>query len=316
MFRLYKKNLLTSLLIFSFLSLFIGCEKKIVVSDDNASVPTKVEAPVKTDDPTSVDERPKSDDGPKTNKDEPPTTPQKINPIDLSTSEEFAILAYSNITSFPKSLVDGKIGLFPGRRDLIFVEPSEVVGGGGSIYASDDESIQLKKLTSARKDMLTAYKDALSRIPDADKVSLYNGRIDQKTLLPGIYHWTSDLVVSEDFTLQGTDKDIWIFKIDQDLKVMANTHLKLIGGAKAYNIFWQVAGSANFEENILFSGTILAQQFIDMKKNCILHGRAFAKNGYVNLDRDTIVVPRLELLRENQSTIFYSLNNFVTKARL
>lgn len=292
MYMQYKKFLLKTLCFFLLVSIITSCEKKIIVSDD--SMPAKkVETPVKSDGEIKTDDPSNTDEPAKTNKEDPPTYPREINPIDLGAAEEFAVLAYSNITSVPKSLIDGSLGLFPGRRNLILVDPSEVVGGVKNIYASDDESASFKKLATARKDMLLAYKDALSRTPDPDKVALYEGHIEQKILSPGIYQWSSDLIVTDDFTLNGSDKDIWIFKIDQDLKVMANTHLKLTGGAIAKNVYWQVSGSASFEENIFFSGTILAQQYIEMKKNGTLHGRIFAKNGYVNIDKTTIVVPEI-----------------------
>ncbi len=220
-----------------------------------------------------------------------PKAPEKLKALNLGTAEGFAILAYSNITSNPNSAINGKVGLKPGTHDMITLDPSEVKGGIQDILGSDDETDPINFLSNAKVDMVTAYTKAAGLTPDADKVNMIEAQADGKILKAGVYKWSAGLTVTKDFTLEGNTNDIWVFKIPGHMKVGSGVHMILGKGVQAKNIFWQVAGSATLEANSDFSGTIIAQQFIEIKNHATLTGRAFAKNGYVNLDQATINLP-------------------------
>ena len=211
--------------------------------------------------------------------------------LKLGQASDFAILAYASITSKPSSSIDGKVGLFPGTRKQISLDGTEVIGGSADIFGSDDETQPINLLSNAKVDMVSAYKDAIGLTPDEDKISLFGGNLAGKILTPGCYKWNEDLIISNDFTLIGSENDVWIFKVSADLKVAKDVHLILAGGANAKNIFWQVAGSAVLESSSVFAGTIITQQFVEMKNHAFLNGRAFAKNGYIILDHATIKKP-------------------------
>ncbi len=218
-------------------------------------------------------------------------TPIKLNPLNLGEAAPFAVLAYASISSNSNSIINGKVGLKPGTHDMINLDPSEVRGGAIDIMGSDDDTIPLNLLSIAKVDMVGAYTKAASLIPDSDKIGIFEGIINGKKLEPGVYKWNQGLSITEDFTLSGKSNDVWIFKIPGHLKISSGVHMILNGGASAKNVFWQVAGSAIIESNSEIGGTIIAQQFIDLKDHVILTGRAFAKNGYVNLSHTTINIP-------------------------
>lgn len=217
--------------------------------------------------------------------------PRTLKAPNLGEAGNFAILAYASISSNSNSSINGKVGLFPGTKDQIELDPEEVAGGASDIIGSDDNTIPINLLSNAKVDMVTAYKEAIARTPDSDKIELNIEKLNGKNLSPGCYKWNSDLTISNDFALEGNGKDVWIFKIPANLRVSRGIQLKLRGGALAKNVFWQVAGSAILESNSAISGTIIAQQFIEMKSNSKLTGRAFAKNGYVDLDQGKIIMP-------------------------
>jgi hypothetical protein len=217
--------------------------------------------------------------------------PRILKPLKIGQSADFAILAYSSISSNFNSSINGKVGLLPGTHDQIDLDPSEVDGGIADILGSDDETIPLNLLSNAKVDMVTAYKEAVNLIPDNDKVNLFNGNISSKVLMSGCYKWNDDLIIENDFTIEGSESDVWIFKIPANFKVGSGVHLTLSGGARASNIFWQVAGTAILESGSVMFGTIIAQQSVELKSKAKLTGRAFAKNGFVNLNQATIKRP-------------------------
>ena len=67
--------------------------------------------------------------------------------------------------------------------------------------------------------------------------------------------------------------------------------MKLVNGAQACNVFWQVGSSATLGTTTVFAGNILALTSITMNNGVTLNGRALARNGAVTLIDDTITAP-------------------------
>lgn len=267
--KAHKKHYLpTMILSLLFAILLSGCGKKASL-DPTVSATTKIENP------------------------ETPTmpTPHKVKAIKLGEARDFSILAYASITSVPSSSIGGKVGLMPGSREQIQIDPSEVVGGADDILGADDDTIPTNLLSNAKVDMVTAYKNIVKLEGDKDKIGMHDGVIDEKTLVPGIYEWKNSMSITKDFTLEGTEEDVWIFKIEGHLNVGSGVRMILNGGIRPENIVWQVAGSVVLESESQFVGTIIAQPSIEMKSRSVLIGRAFCKNGYVNLHRAIIKKP-------------------------
>jgi hypothetical protein len=223
-----------------------------------------------------------------------PVPNHKVKTIDLGIADSFAVMAYTSITSAPTSNISGKVGLKPGTRSLINLNPStEVAGGLIEVYAGDDVGDPSDYLTIAREDLIAAYRDAVARPTDRDKVEAYKGKPGGKILPPGIYRWSSGATISSDMTLEGNDTDVFIFQIDGDMSVAPKVRIVLSGGARAKNIFWQVSGKVTLESTSVVPGTIMSQLTFEMKSLAQLNGRALVKNGKLLLSQNVITKPGL-----------------------
>jgi len=128
--------------------------------------------------------------------------------------------------------------------------------------------------------MTTAYTDAAGR-PIPDFINLGAGNITGLTLIPGLYKWGTDVLVSAGgVTLSGGPNAVWIFQIAGDLTLANNAHVTLAGGAQASNIFWQV-GASNFGATLgttsVIYGNILSAKQVILNTGASLIGRALAQ---------------------------------------
>ena len=144
-------------------------------------------------------------------------------------------------------------------------------------------------MTTAVNNMVTAYNDAAGR-PSPDFTELGTGNLGGKTLIPGLYKWSSAVTVPSDVTLDGGANDVWIFQIAGNLTVSSAMKVKLSGGAQAKNIFWQVAGQATFGTTSHFEGNVLSKTGITFQTGATINGRALAQSAVV-LDGNTVVKP-------------------------
>jgi hypothetical protein len=99
------------------------------------------------------------------------------------------------------------------------------------------------------------------------------------------------VLIPSNITLQGKPKDVWIFQVAQDVNLAAATSVILQGGAKAKNIFWQVAGQVTMGTTSHFEGVILSATQIAMKTGASINGRLYAQTA-VTLEMNTVTVPR------------------------
>ena len=60
--------------------------------------------------------------------------------------------------------------------------------------------------------MQAAYTDAAGRV-NPDFLNLGAGNIGSITLLPGLYKWTSAVIIPTDITISGSSSDIFIFQV-------------------------------------------------------------------------------------------------------
>lgn len=212
--------------------------------------------------------------------------------LDLGIAKSFSVMAYTSITSAPTSNIAGKVGLKPGVRALITLNPAtEVSGGSSQIYAGDDVGDPQNYITMAREDLIAAYRDAAGRTPDKDKLDAYKGNLGGKILPPGVYHWSNGASIPSDFSLEGNDSDVWIFQVDGDLDVAESIHTNLSGGAIPSNVYWQVSGKVTLGANSIIQGTVMDQLTFELKPNAQIVGRALSKNGKVLLSQNVISSP-------------------------
>ena len=202
-------------------------------------------------------------------------------PVDLGSAGNFAILAKSGITNVPTSAITGDIGVSPITYAAItgFALTPVVPDGSntfstsaqvtGKVYAADYAVPTPAEMTAAVLDMEAAYTEAAGRtLPDYTELG--TGNIGGLTLAPGLYKWSTDVIIPTDVTLSGGANDVWIFQIAGDLNiaskgdVASGIKVVLAGEAQASNVFWQVGGptGATLGTYSTFNGTILSAKQI------------------------------------------------------
>ncbi len=137
--------------------------------------------------------------------------------------------------------------------------------------------------------MLTAYTDAAGR-PSPNFLNLAGGAIGGQTLAPGLYKWASSVTIPSDVAIVGAADDVWIFQITGDLKLSAAKAMTLSGGAKAKNIFWQVAGSVELGTTSHSEGIVLCKTEITLGTGASINGRLLAQTA-VNIASSTVTQP-------------------------
>ena len=217
-------------------------------------------------------------------------------PVLLGTSGNYVILAETAITNVPTSRITGDVAISPAAESYVagftltdatgYATATEVVG---KVYAADQAAPTPINLTTAVKDMGTAYTDAATR-PSPDFLELGTGAIGGMTLQPGLYKWAGTVGISSDLTLTGGANDVWIFQIAGDLALSGSTKVFLSGGALAKNVFWQVAGQATLGTTSHFEGILLSQTAINLRTAASMTGRALAQAAVV-LDSNAVTQP-------------------------
>ena len=142
--------------------------------------------------------------------------------VNLGTSENYVILTKAGITTTGTTDIVGNIGVSPiaatGMTGFgLIMDPSNTFSTSslvtGNIYAANYASPTPAILTTAVSDMETAYTDAAGRL-DPDFTELYAGDLTGQTLVPGLYKWSSGVLISAGgVTINGGPDDIWIFQI-------------------------------------------------------------------------------------------------------
>lgn len=212
--------------------------------------------------------------------------------LNLGIAGDFAILSKTGITDVYKSAVTGDIGTSPITGAAILLECNEV---SGTIYTVDAAGPLPCRVTNATRlgiavlDMQAAYTDAAGRV-NPDFLNLGAGDIGGKTLTPGLYKFTSAVVIPTDITISGSPTDVWIFQIAGNLNMSSAVRITLEGGALAKNIYWQTSGAVTLGTTSHFEGIILSQTGINMKTGATINGRMLAQTA-VTLQMNTVTQP-------------------------
>jgi hypothetical protein len=145
-------------------------------------------------------------------------------------------------------------------------------------------------LTTAVLDMQSAYNDAAGR-PNPNFLNLGAGNIGGKTLSPGLYKWTSSVVIPTDVTISGGPNDVFIFQVAGTLMMSSAVKITLIGGVQAKNIFWQSAGTVTLGTSSHFEGNIIGKTGVNMQTGASINGRMLAQT-LVTLQMNTVTQPQ------------------------
>jgi hypothetical protein len=204
--------------------------------------------------------------------------------VDLGTAGNYVLLSKAGISTTGTTKVTGSIAVSP-------IAASAITGFGlvldksrtfststlvtGRVYAANYAAPTPSVLTTAVKDMQTAYTNAAGRAADA--TGLGAGNIGGLTLAPGVYKWGTGVTIPTNVALSGGENDVWIFQIAGTLSISSAKQVILEGGAQAKNVFWQVAGATTLGTNSTFNGNILDKKNIALRTGAVLNGRALAQ---------------------------------------
>lgn len=211
-----------------------------------------------------------------------------LQPIDLGTAANFAVLAGSAITNTGATTITGTggdIGSYPTRAF-----DSAAVATTGTKYEAADESAEtVGILSKAKTDLQAAFNDAKGRqVPTPTTLTIFSG----VTLEPGLYKIDGILALagSEILTLDAANDPnaVFIFQIGTGLTLAANSQVILTRGAQAKNVFWQVGTAATFGAAASFSGTVMAGTAITAAPGASFDGQLLAIGTAVTLDNNTI----------------------------
>jgi hypothetical protein len=213
-------------------------------------------------------------------------------PVQLGSAGTFAIVSKSGLTDVFASAIVGNVGTSPITGAALLLTCGEVAG---TIYTVDTAGplpcsvIDPTFLTSVVGDVGFAYDDAAGRV-GPDFTELGAGEIGGLTLAPGLYKWGTGVLISTDVTLSGGPNDVWIFQVAQTLDQANATRVTLAGGARAKNIFWQVAGAVTIGTTAHFEGVVLGKTMIAVNTGATVRGRLLAQTA-VTLQMNAITQP-------------------------
>jgi len=217
-------------------------------------------------------------------------------PVLLGTAGDYAILAKSAISTAGGSTVTGNLGVSTAIAShkgglTLLVSPLQFSTSPhvyGHIFARDYAVQTPAKLAAAIFEMQTAYADTAARKPDF--TDLGSGIIGGMTLAPGTYKWSTAVLIPTSITLSGGPDDVWIFQVAQGVIQASDARVILIGGARAKNIFWQVAGAVEVGSAAHTEGVILSQSSIKLGTGASANGRLLAQTT-VSLDANAVTQP-------------------------
>ncbi|MGZ3943717.1 MAG: ice-binding family protein [Mucilaginibacter sp.] len=208
-------------------------------------------------------------------------------PVNLRTAGNFTILTETGISTTGVTSIVGNIGVSPIAATAItgfglikdasgqFSHTPIVVG---RVYAANYTAPTPSNMTTAVNDMKTAFTTANGMTFPAPVVNAYAGNISGRTLSPGVYKWSTGVLVSNvGVTLSGTSNDVWVFQIAQNLTLNNAAIITLRGGALAKNVFWVVSGKATLGTTVNFSGNILSKTLISLNTNANVKGKLLAQ---------------------------------------
>ncbi|MDB6174832.1 MAG: hypothetical protein JWL59_4143 [Chthoniobacteraceae bacterium] len=153
----------------------------------------------------------------------------------------------------------------------------------GAMHSNDAQTVQ------AQQDALAAYNILAGETPssllDYSAIDL-----DGLTLTPGTYYFSTGAQLSGTLTLdhRSNPGGAFHFQIGSTLNTAVDAQVIMLGGSDN-DVFWQVGSSATIGGGTEFTGNIIAHSSITFGTGAsVINGRAFALNGAITLDNNTI----------------------------
>jgi hypothetical protein len=221
-------------------------------------------------------------------------TVETIDPVELATAGNYAILAKTGISTVPDSAITGHIAVSPIKAAAITdfgliidssnqfstcaqvddqsrVYAPDYIGSGGGISTP-------AILTTAVSDMETAYTNAAGRLTtDDEKINPGGGEIGGMTLVAGVYNFDRNIMITTEVKFTGTSDSVFILQTSKSIVQAANVNVVLEGGVLAENIFWQVAEQVTVHAGSLMKGVLLVKTAATFNTESSLDGRILAQ---------------------------------------
>jgi Ice-binding-like/Divergent InlB B-repeat domain len=230
--------------------------------------------------------------------------PTTLQPVDLGSAGNFAILAETAVTTTGVTHITGNIGISP-AADTALTGFGQVIDSSGTfstsslvtgdIYASNYVSPTPTMLSTAISNMVTAYTTADGLITPAPVNNLGSGNIggDVLTALStgNIYKWSTAVTIPTALTIDCSTNPsaVFVFQIAQGLTVSANVNLV---DCLPQNIFWVVSGITTLESGVSFQGIVLDATQVVFDSGATLVGEALAQT-QVTLIGNVITAPTI-----------------------
>jgi len=200
--------------------------------------------------------------------------------VTLGTAESFVVLAGSGITNTGATTLSGDLGTYP---------TTTITGSGLITFASGSDHGGDRVTQQAKSDLDAAYGRAASQATDTAIVTDLGGQ----RLTAGVYTSASTIGLTGELTLDGggqTDS-VFVFQAGSSLTTASASRVRLVGGAQACNVFWQIDESATLGTGSTFRGSLMAHTSITVTTGVTVEGRVLARGGAVTLDNDVITAP-------------------------
>ena len=199
-------------------------------------------------------------------------------PAGLGTAASFAVLAGTTVTNTGPSTISGDLGVSLGHTMTGF-PPGKVTAG--TVHVADAAAAQ------AQRDAATFDNDA-AQPPSSATMT---GDLGGQTLAPGVRSGSA-LALDGTLTLDAGGNPNAVFVLRATTLVTgSNSAIKLINGASACNVFWQVGSSATLGSNSTVVGTVVARASVTADTGTSVAGRLLAQSGAVTLDSTSVTAP-------------------------
>lgn len=215
--------------------------------------------------------------------------------ITLGRTEPYGVLSGASVTLGGAGLrVDGNVG----------IDPANACNGCDTTTVSGVINIGNVAATEAMIDLETAYEEALNRSTNRCTLIASGNLVDNPSatcgggadgvFTPGLYWSGTSIEIPAGGTItldaQNNSDAVFIFQSESTLNTLADSHVLLINGAQAKNVFWVAASSATIGgPEADFAGTILALISVTVSLGTEMEGRAFARTAAVVVEDGALI---------------------------
>jgi len=201
-------------------------------------------------------------------------------PISIAKANNFGLIVGGGLTNTGQSMISGDLALTP----VISYTDTGLLTLQGAYHFGDAAAI------AAQADAATAYSLASTENPSVVVVSELAGQ----TLLPGIYTNVAGISVNGTVNLDAQNNPNAIFVLQTPLALTTGpaSHVNLLNGAQACNIFWQVGTTSTLGAGSDFKGNILGKGNFVSAAGSIILGRVLITQGSASLNATQITRPK------------------------